>query len=195
MRILIAEDDDLTRKILVAALKSITPELHVAKDGNEAAEFYRNFAPNLVVSDMEMPGKNGFDLCRFIRAQNNSEYTYFIMLTGHSGPGFFQQAMEAGVDDFLSKPLDTDALHARLHVARRILNFHRQFNDLKELVPICMYCKKVREDAGYWQKLETYMQHRIGADVSHSVCPDCYTAQLQPQLDELKKESRRARDE
>lgn len=189
MRILLAEDDPVARKMLASAMQRAGHELHVAKDGEEAWLFYQTFGPNLVVSDMEMPGQNGLQLCQLIRQPSAREYTYFILVTSHAGEETFQSAMAAGVDDFLSKPIDMASLLARLNVADRILNFHYQINTLKELVPVCMYCKKVREDAGFWQKLETFLQNRIGADISHSVCPECYTEHLHPQLEALRKES------
>jgi phosphoserine phosphatase RsbU/P len=188
MRILVAEDDPVARRILHAALEPGGNEVLVAKNGEEAWKIMQHFAPNLVVSDFEMPERNGLSLCRAIRDLNAREYTYFILITGHTEQSIFHEAMAAGVDDFLSKPIDMMSLHSRLHVANRILEFHKQISTLKDLVPVCMYCKKVREDAGFWQKLETFIQHRIGADISHSVCPDCYQVHLQPQLDELKAE-------
>ena len=73
-------------------------------------------------------------------------------------------------------------------MAERILLFHREIRQLKELVPLCMYCKKVRTDEKYWQNVESYIQSETGVGVTHSLCPDCNSSIVQPQLDELRRE-------
>jgi YesN/AraC family two-component response regulator len=95
-------------------------------------------------------------------------------------------AAEAGVDDFLTKPLDMSELWTRLRVAERILNYTTQVRQLEELLPICSYCKKIRDDQNYWQQMEGYINERTGSEFSHSICPDCYTRVVLPELDQLK---------
>jgi hypothetical protein len=90
------------------------------------------------------------------------------------------------VDDFLTKPLDFSELWTRLRVAQRILRYTTQVRQLEEMLPICSYCKKIRDDRNYWQQLESYIGERTGSDFSHSVCPDCYTQVLAPQLEQIK---------
>jgi hypothetical protein len=90
------------------------------------------------------------------------------------------------VDDFLTKPLEFTELWTRLRVAERILGFTRQVKLLEEMLPICSYCKKVRDDRNYWQQIEGYISERTGFDFSHSVCPDCYQRVVIPELEQLK---------
>ena len=86
--------------------------------------------------------------------------------------------MDAGIDDFLAKPLDREAVMMRLRVAERILEFTTQIRQLKELIPICMYCKRVRDDQDYWQQVESYIHTYTGSNFSHGICPDCFNKQI-----------------
>jgi phosphoserine phosphatase RsbU/P len=78
------------------------------------------------------------------------------------------------VDDFLTKPLDREGIMMRLRVAERIIEFTYQIRQLKELIPICMYCKKVRDDSNYWQAVESYIARHTGSSFSHGICPECF---------------------
>ena len=97
-----------------------------------------------------------------------------------------QAALEAGVDDFLAKPVNVRDLRLRLHVAERILHFTHEVRALQDLLPICSYCKKIRDDQNYWQQIEGYISDRTGSDFSHSVCPECYRRVVLPELEQLK---------
>jgi sigma-B regulation protein RsbU (phosphoserine phosphatase) len=126
-----------------------------------------------------MPEVDGLQLCRRIRERVERDYTYFILLTAnHAGRDNLAQAMEAGIDDFLQKPLDREAIWMRLRVAERILGFTRQIRQLGELLPICSFCKKIRDDGTYWKQFESYIQEHTGSNFSHGVCPDCFEQQM-----------------
>ena len=137
-----------------------------------------------------MPGLDGLSLCRRFRAQPSQEYLYFILLTGTGATGQNRRAAaEAGVDDFLTKPIDLSELWMRLRVAERILTYTTQVHRLEEMMPMCSYCKKIRDDRNYWQQIESYINERTGTEISHSVCPDCYQRVVIPELDRLKREA------
>jgi YesN/AraC family two-component response regulator len=89
-----------------------------------------------------------------------------------------REAMDAGVDDFIPKPLDREAIGMRLRVAERIIEFTTEIEKLQTLIPLCMYCKRVRDDSDYWQQVETFIQTHTGSDISHGVCPDCFTREM-----------------
>jgi len=91
--------------------------------------------------------------------------------------------MRAGADDFLTKPVDADQLGARLTVAERILGLRRELQQLEGLLPICAYCKRIRDDQENWSSLEGYIEKRSEAQFSHGICPECYAKHIQPQLD------------
>jgi CheY-like chemotaxis protein len=179
MKILIAEDDPVSRTILKAALQSDGHEVVTTTNGTDAWERFDRGPVRVIVSDWMMPGLDGLELCRRVRARASTEYTYFILLTAnHTSRDNLRIAMAAGIDDFLSKPLDREAIYMRLRVAARILDFTTQIRALKELIPICMYCKKVRDDSDYWQQVDTYIHTCTGSNFSHGICPECLDKHL-----------------
>ncbi|MDB6093281.1 MAG: response regulator [Verrucomicrobia bacterium] len=186
VKILTVEDDPVSRSVLHQALRKLGHELVEVRDGKEAWNRLQKEAVRVVVSDWSMPEMDGLELCRRIRATTGSEYTYFILLTGIDATVENQQAAaDAGVDDFLTKPLKFDELWNRLRVAERILRYATQVRQLEEMMPICSYCKKIRDDKNYWQQIENYINERTGSEFSHSICPDCYVRVVVPQLEKL----------
>ena len=179
MKILIAEDDPVSVKVLRFTLQHFGHEVLVAASGTEAWEKFDAEPVRVIVSDWMMPGLNGLELCQKVRGRPKTEYTYFILLTAiNTGGDNLRKAMDAGIDDFLSKPLDREAILMRLRVAERILEFTTQIRALKELIPICMYCKRVRDDANYWDQVENYIHEHTGSNFSHGICPTCFEHQV-----------------
>jgi signal transduction histidine kinase len=131
MRILIAEDDTTSRMILAEVLAQLGHEVVTAVDGQEAWTIFNREHVPLVISDWMMPDLDGIELTRRIRAENRARYTYVILLTALGGKENYLEAMRAGADDFASKPLDSDQLHARLRVAERILGLQRELVQLE----------------------------------------------------------------
>ncbi|PTY08486.1 response regulator [Opitutaceae bacterium EW11] len=187
MKVLIVEDEPVARLYTQTALKNLGLQPIIATDGEEALALLENEPIRLVVSDWVMPKIDGLEFCRRLRAREG-DYIYFILLTQMSAsPEHEDEAIEAGVDDFLVKPVNPRELKVRLHVARRILEYTARIQRLESFIPICSYCKKVRDDQNYWQRIENYINERTGSEFSHSVCPDCYKREIVPQLEELKK--------
>ncbi len=187
MKILAVEDDPVARAILRQALHRLGHEVVEAQDGNEALRLLEAEPVRVIVSDWLMPELDGLGLCLAVRGRTGVDYVYFILLTGQS-PDIDNQreAAEAGVDDFLTKPLDVQEIWMRLRVAERILRFATQVRQLEAFLPICGYCKKIRDDKNYWTQLESYINERTGTDFSHSVCPDCYERVVRPELEKLR---------
>ncbi len=186
MKILAVEDDAVARAVLRKALHRLGHEVVEATDGAAAWERLETEPVRVVVSDWMMPNADGLDLCRRIRGRPGQEYIYFILLTSRDATEDNQRAAgDSGVDDFLTKPLDLAELWMRLRVAERILGYTKQVRQLEELLPICSYCKKIRDDQNYWQQMEGYISERTGSDFSHSVCPDCYTRVVLPEIEKI----------
>jgi sigma-B regulation protein RsbU (phosphoserine phosphatase) len=180
LRILVAEDDPISRTILQTTLEKFGHETVVARDGNEAWEEFNQEPVRIIVSDWMMPGLDGLALCEKVRARSQTLYTYFILLTAnHTSPENHALAAAAGVDDFLTKPLDREAIRMRLGVAERILRYTAEIRQLKELIPICVYCRKVHDEHDYWERVETYIQKETGSRFSHGACPDCCEKELE----------------
>jgi sigma-B regulation protein RsbU (phosphoserine phosphatase) len=187
LNILAVEDDILARKIICRSLRRLGHDVIEAADGEEAWTQLQAGGVRVVVCDWMMPRLDGLELCRRIRARMGTEYVYFILLTGNSASDDNQRtAAEAGVDDFLTKPLDPQEMWMRLRVAERILRYATQVSQLETFLPICSYCKKIRDDKNYWQQIESYINKRTGTDFSHSVCPDCYQRVIVPELEKLR---------
>jgi DNA-binding response OmpR family regulator len=122
MKVLIAEDDLDSRELLAWILKKLGHEVVTAQDGKQAWDVYKHGRFRLVISDLLMPELDGLELCRLIRAAHHTKYTYIILLTALIGKKEYLEGMEAGADDFVTKPFDADELRARLRVAERILS-------------------------------------------------------------------------
>ena len=126
MKILIAEDDKDSRELLSWLLQKLGYQVVATENGKEAWEAYRRGRFRLVISDLLMPDIDGLELVRRIRAQKQAKYTYVILITALIGKKDYLEGMEAGADDFVTKPFDPDELKARLRVAERIISFQEQ---------------------------------------------------------------------
>ncbi len=189
MKILVVEDDAVARAVLRGALRKLGHEMVEAADGEQAWALLETEPVRVIVSDWMMPKLSGLELCQRLRARRGAEYVYFILLTSNSADSTNRiAAADAGVDDFLSKPLNVEELWMRLRVAERILHFATQVRQLEELLPICSYCKKIRDDQNYWQQMEGYIKERTGSEFSHSVCPDCMVRVVRPEIERMKAE-------
>ena len=129
MRVLLADDDRASRLIAEAALRRLGHECHTVSDGTEAWDAFRSSPHDVVISDLRMPGLTGVELCRKIREHTRGSYTYFILCSGHDGLDDILGGMNAGADEYLTKPLDGDDLQAHLISAVRITALHRQLAD------------------------------------------------------------------
>jgi phosphoserine phosphatase RsbU/P len=183
MKVLAVEDDEVGRTVLRQALRTLGYAVVETIDGEAAWTQLQREPIRIVVSDWMMPSLDGLELCRRIRARTRQDYTYFILVTARDASTQNQRtAIDAGVDDFLTKPIDVQELWMRLHVAERILRYTTRVRQLEQLLPICSYCKKVRDDHNYWQQIENYIKERTGSEFSHSICPDCYQRIVVPDL-------------
>jgi CheY-like chemotaxis protein len=185
LKVLAIEDQPVAAMQLLAVLKSLGCEAAHAKNGEDAWHQLTNGGFRVVVSDWRMPGMDGLDLCRMVR-DRGGDYVYYILISSTKITRESRAtALAAGVDDFLAKPVDADELGMRLHVAERIVNLAAQVKKLESFIPICGYCKKIRDDKKYWQEVETFFAQQQGARFSHGICPDCYQRVMAPQLREL----------
>jgi sigma-B regulation protein RsbU (phosphoserine phosphatase) len=183
MKILAVEDDPVAQLVIESALKSLGHEVLLAVDGNRAWELLADRSVRVVVSDWRLPGLDGLDLCRLIRGRGG-DYVSFILLTQLTASEVnIDAAIEAGVDDFLTKPVNIRDLKLRLHAAERVLGLNSQVRQLEGFLPICAHCKKIRDDRNYWQQIESYLNARTGTRFSHGICPECYEKITVPELE------------
>ena len=202
-RILIAEDDPVSRRLLEVILTRWEYEVVVTADGVAAWEALRRAdAPRLAILDWMMPGMDGVEVCRKVRETPSSTPAYIILLTAKGRAEDTVTGLEAGADDYVTKPFDRDELRARLQVGVRMIALQQSLadrmraleealakvNQLQGLLPICAYCKTIRDDRNYWQQVEGYISQHSGARFSHGICPDCYARVVRPQLEELQRD-------
>jgi sigma-B regulation protein RsbU (phosphoserine phosphatase) len=207
MRVLVADDDAVTRRLLEATLLSWGYEVCLAADGLEALRVIEEpCRPDIALLDWLMPNKDGLEICRIVRARYQPVPIYLILLTALAGRQNIIQGLQAGADDYITKPFDRDELRARLEVGTRIVELQRNLAErvreledalarvkqLQGLVPICSYCKKIRNDRNYWQQLESFLAEHSEAQFSHGICPECYEKFVRPELEGLPGLSKKA---
>lgn len=187
-RILIAEDHYVSRHLLERNLSNWGFNVLTAEDGEAAVAILEGpEAPSIAVLDWMMPKMDGVEVCKRVRRLVDRPYIYLVLLTAKSQKEEIAAGLEAGADDYVIKPFDPDELRARLKVGQRVVDLERtlasQITDLqtaledvrklKRLLPICMYCKSVRDDRDYWRQIDEYIHVETGTDFSHGVCPTC----------------------
>lgn len=197
MRILIAEDDPVPRTVLQRSLNKWGHEVIVACDGAEAwQKLEQDSAPRLAILDWMMPGLDGPDICRKVRDLARPNSTYLIILTAKQQKEDAVLALESGADDFITKPFDQQELKSRIRVGERIVTLQQKLNDrvkkledalghvtqLRGLLPICSYCRKVRDDKDYWQEVDSYLSSHADIKFSHGICPHCWDSVVEPEL-------------
>jgi DNA-binding response OmpR family regulator len=188
LRILIAEDDPVSRRLLEAKLVRWGYEVVVTCDGDQAWETLQaEDAPQLAILDWMMPGLDGLEICRRIRASRTLQGSYVLLLTARAGCEDVVLGLDSGADDFLSKPFDRRELQARLAVGDRVLSLQgalatrvteleaalARVRSLEGLLPICAHCKRIRHESGQWEPLEELVRASAGAEFTHGICPDC----------------------
>ncbi|HKS28559.1 MAG TPA: response regulator transcription factor [Pyrinomonadaceae bacterium] len=200
MKILIAEDEPDSRHLLKIMVERWGYEVEPVRDGTEAWEaLKREDAPPLALLDIMMPGMDGLEVCRRVRQRETDRRFYIIMLTAKTLPREVVTGLEAGADDYLTKPFDPNELRARIRVGERILGLQQSLalrvaeleealsrvKQLQGLLPICSYCKKIRDDRNYWEQVESYISRHTEAQFSHGICPDCYAQFVTPDIEKL----------
>ncbi|MBK7349361.1 MAG: response regulator [Gemmatimonadetes bacterium] len=180
MRILIAEDDTTSRLVLERTLKKLGYGVLAARDGAEAWQLYEQERPPVVITDWMMPRLDGLDLCRRVRSDaRDDRYTWLVVLTALGGKQNYLEAMNAGADDFLTKPFDPDELVTRLRVAERILGMESKLAYLEAMHHCCPGCARVRQDNGRWVDLR-----QVAAEVRRRnprvQCPECRRRDARP---------------
>jgi DNA-binding response OmpR family regulator len=188
MRILIADDDDVSRLALEAMLTKRGHAVVAAADGIEAWQVLQEKEPpKLAILDWMMPEIDGLDLCRRARAEPDLKTLYLIMLTSRGSREHLIEGLRAGANDYVTKPFDREELEARVNVGLQVVQLQDELKSrvrelevalanvkqLQGLLPICCYCKKIRDDQNYWQQLEGYISGHSDTRFSHGICPDC----------------------
>lgn len=199
MRILIAEDDIVSRKVLTSYLEKWGHEVVAVENGNDAIEILKSDnTPNFAILDWMMPEKDGTEVCQWIRRQDHGNFVYIILLTAKTESDDIISGLASGADDYITKPFNKDELKQRVKAGIRIIkletelrskinqleNALQNIKQLHGILPICAWCKKIRGDDEYWHSVEDYISSHSEIDFTHGICPEC----LKKEKEELSKE-------
>jgi len=205
-RILAVDDEQINLQLISSALKE-TYDVLTASNGHDAVSQLKEHEPDLILLDVMMPDLNGFDVCKIIKATPAYVDVPVIFLTAMDTHEGVLQGLESGGIDYLAKPVDLDLLKLRVRnhleskerndlvkeqrdlLARQKEELEAALAQVKQLegiIPICAYCKKIRDDQDSWHQLEQYISDHSEALFSHSICPHC----LQEQLSEIRSRKR-----
>jgi sigma-B regulation protein RsbU (phosphoserine phosphatase) len=188
MRVLIAEDDAIIRRLLEATLTRWGHETLSVVDGAAAWEVLQaEDAPRLALLDWMMPEIDGVEICRRVRSRAGAPYVYILLLTARGRPEDLVAGLEAGADDYITKPFDPNELRCRLQTGRRIIELQSELSArvqdlesalqhverLQGLLPICMHCKRIRDERDTWRRIEAYISEHSEVEFTHSLCEEC----------------------
>jgi DNA-binding response OmpR family regulator len=201
VRILVADDEPVSRRTLQSMLEDWGYSVRVCTDGAVAwGLLQRADAPPLVILDWVMPRMNGLEVCRKLRSVSALCPTYVLLVTAKDQNADLVTGLHAGADDYITKPFNREELRARVQVGERVVELQRRLAErvreleealadvkhLSGLLPICAYCKKIRNDQNYWQQVECYVSEHSEAQFSHGICPDCYETVVKTELSHLR---------
>ena len=200
LRVLVADDEPVSRTVVGAMLRKAGYAVMYAPDGEAAWQLLdAEDPPSLALLDWEMPGLQGPEIVQKLRSKSAVTPTYLILLTSRDSQADIVKGLRAGADDYVTKPANEDELIARVNVGARVVRLQvaladrvRSLEDalanvkaLQTLLPMCAYCKSVRNDQNYWEKVETYFTQHSGVSFTHSYCPTCYERYVRPELEAL----------
>ena len=200
MIVLIADDLDVNRRLLRTLLAADGYDVLEAANGSEAFQILQGATGPIVgLIDWEMPEMEGIEVCRQTRALTETPPIYLILLTVRDSKQDIVAGLQGGANDYITKPFDKTELLARVRIGKQMVELQQALTErvaeLKEalinvkqlggLLPICSYCKKIRDDQNYWQQVEAYVGKHSEAKFSHSICPQCYEEIIKPQMVQL----------
>lgn len=208
LQVLVADDEPVSRTVVGAMLKKAGYPVVFAPDGDHAwRTLDSDDPPAIALLDWEMPGLQGPDIVKRMRLRTAASPTYVILLTSRDSSADIVLGLRSGADDYVTKPANEDELIARVNVGARVVQLQTALADrvrsleealanvkaLQTLLPMCAYCKSIRNDQNYWEKVETYFSQHSNVSFTHSYCPNCYDRFVKPELDALE-QARNLRD-
>lgn len=199
--IVIADDHDNYRKVLRQLLEPEGCKMLEARDGKEALDLLNRMdAPVIGLIDWHMPEMDGIEVCRQARPRRDAPPMFLILLTARDAQSDIVMGLQAGANDYVTKPFSPEELVARIRIGIELMRLQQTLFDrlqelevalarvkrLSGLLPICGYCKKIRDDRDYWLQVEEYIAEHSEAHFTHSICPQCYETRVKPELAQLR---------
>jgi DNA-binding response OmpR family regulator len=199
--VLLVDDNLSNLKLLLGVLQGQGLAVSVARSGTEALERLLHLTPDLILLDVLMPGLNGFDTCRCIKAQSAYRDIPILFMTALTDIDSKLQGFAAGGVDYVTKPFEASEVLARIHTHLTMRRLHQRLalqnaelqvtnvqlsevtttlraaleevKTLRGLIPICAWCKQIRDMQGLWHEVEAYLREHTEADFTHGLCPAC----------------------
>jgi len=192
--ILIVDDLPANLNLLRSVLEPEGFRILGSTSGAGALGILKHARPDAILLDVTMPGMDGFETCRQIKAIEELKSVPVVFITARHETEAIVEGFKSGGEDYLTKPFNRQEIIVRVqsHVEKSRLRFllserNRELEklnlELKEamaniktlrgLIPICSFCHKIRDDKGYWEAVETYLQRHSDASLTHGICPDC----------------------
>lgn len=200
MTIIVTDDDPTMLALTGAILRRAGYEVFEASTGAECLETTHRHHPDLILLDVILPDISGVELCRRIKADTDLCMTFIVLLSGVQTSSEYQaDGLNVGADGYIVKPISNKELVARVQAMERIKNaedlLRRKEKEQEELIkklrvalvevktlrglmPICASCKKIRDDEGYWDRLESYLTKHTDAVFTHGLCPECFSKSM-----------------
>lgn len=187
-RILIVDDQPENIRMLMEVLKDAYATIPATNGEAALKKALGEPPPDLILLDILMPGIDGYEVCRRLKSQSQTHDIPVIFITAISEVMDAAKAFDVGAVDYVTKPFNPVTIKARIQTH---VQHSRTMKDLQDalarvkqlsgLLPICSHCKKVRDDQGYWNQIESYIDAHSEARFSHGICPDCIK-KLYPKL-------------
>jgi len=171
--ILIVDDNISNLQVLGALLSQKGYEIAVATDAVKALDFLENDVPDLMLLDVMMPGTNGYDLCKKIKTIDKLIEIPVLFLTALTDPDDIIKGFDAGGVDYISKPFNNAELLARIKTHIGLKKAKDELKVLRGTLPICVRCRKIKDEDGYWQIVEEYIENHTELLFSHGLCDGC----------------------
>jgi phosphoserine phosphatase RsbU/P len=188
IRILVVDDDPDILFTTVRILKKEGFEVISADTGNQSLEKVENDHPDLILLDVELPDILGTEVCEKVKGNPDHRKKYIMMLSGVKISSNDQaDGLDSGADGYIARPVSNRELVSRVNSMVRLIRAERKTDSyileleqamekikmLSGIIPICMHCKQIRDDKGYWNRIEEFIENHSEAQFSHSLCETC----------------------
>lgn len=201
--VLIVDDVPKNLQVLGNILRKENYNIAAATSGKQALDMVDKILPDLILLDIMMPDIDGFEVCEKLKSAPRVKDIPVIFLTAKTSTEDIVKGFEVGAVDYLTKPFNSAELlarantHIELKQARdiereliaKLKDALTKVKQLSGLVPICSRCKKIRDDEGYWQRVEEYLEMHSEAQLTHSLCPECVIKLFPEMSDEILEEA------
>ncbi|MGD9007848.1 MAG: response regulator [Desulfobacteraceae bacterium] len=193
--ILVVDDNSDNLRLLAAILNKCHYKIRLAPNGERALATIHKEAPDLILLDVMMPAMDGFEVCRQLKANQETTGIPVIFISALDETIDKVKAFSMGGVDYITKPFKSEEVLARVrtHLTLRGLQLRLEKKNeelrhaldeiriLRGILPICASCKNIRNEDGYWEQIETYIQDRSEVDFSHGICEEC-ARKLYPEI-------------